>query len=107
LETSARAEAVRTSAALRARLFASLDAGQQRTTGHRLMLTAETVAEAYLARLLNDGRFSDFRRARTRMHVPFAGRYRQRRLIVTARATASMHRLAEISGRALKPGAAL
>jgi hypothetical protein len=106
LEAAAHAEAVRTSAALRARLFARLDTDQHRTGGNRPLLTAEAVAEAYLSRLLKDGRFADFRRARTRMHVPYAGRYRHRRIVVTPRTNGGHKRFTQKTARAFRPGAA-
>ncbi len=106
LEAAARAEAVRTSAGLRGRLFARLDTDQHRTSGNRPILTAKAVAEDYLSRLLLDGRFQDFRRARTRMHVPYAGRYRQRRMVVTARTNAGHRRFTQKTARAITTEAA-
>ncbi len=78
LEESPRRRALRASIGIRARTFARLDAKNRDTGEYELAQTTAAVSQDYLAHLLASGRFSDFRSARARGHLPVSGRYRRR-----------------------------
>jgi hypothetical protein len=87
LEEGTRVAALRAVDGLRARTMARLDAAHRAAgvpTGAALAPAphAHVAAEAYLAFLLAEGRFAEFRAARSRLRLPTTGRYRHRRVNV-------------------------
>jgi hypothetical protein len=98
LEQAARSDAVRACTGLRARIFARLDVAKRSKLGAAPASTTEVVADEYLAHLLANGRFEEFRATRAQLLLPMAGRYRRRRVVLAHR-TGTVPRLRSDQGR--------